>query len=84
MTKPKTCADLARSFDADWPPHQPITLMDLVAGARTVDWDFTTWCASGPGWFVPNWLAVTISPPFGRCAKSAMAPVVIPLVAGGS
>jgi hypothetical protein len=44
MTKPKTCADLARSFDADWPPHEPITLMDLVAGARTVDWDFTTWC----------------------------------------
>jgi hypothetical protein len=48
MTKPKTWADLARSLDADWPPHQPITLMDLVAGARAVDWDFTTWCyASG-------------------------------------
>jgi hypothetical protein len=43
MTKPKTWADLA-SLDADWPPHQPITLMDLVAGARAVDWDFTTWC----------------------------------------
>jgi hypothetical protein len=48
MTKPKTCAGLARSFDEDWPPHQPITLMDLVAGARAVDWDFATWCyASG-------------------------------------
>jgi hypothetical protein len=48
MTKPKTWTDLARSLDADWPPHQPITLMDLVAGARAVDWDFTTWCyASG-------------------------------------
>jgi hypothetical protein len=48
MTKPKTWEDPARSFDADWPPHQPIELMDLVAGARAVDWDFTSWCyASG-------------------------------------
>ena len=48
MSKPKTRVDLALSPDADWPPHQPITLMDLVAGARAVDWDFTTWCyASG-------------------------------------
>jgi hypothetical protein len=48
MRKPKTRGDLAESFDADWPPHQPITLMDLVAGARAVDWDITTWCyASG-------------------------------------
>jgi hypothetical protein len=48
MTKPKTRVDLAHSLDADWPPHQPTTLMDLVAGARAVDWDFTTWCyASG-------------------------------------
>jgi hypothetical protein len=44
MTKPKTWEDPAHSLDADWPPHQPITLMDLVAGARAVDWDFTTWC----------------------------------------
>jgi hypothetical protein len=44
MTKPKTRADVERSLDADWPPHQPITLMDLVAGARAVEWDFTTWC----------------------------------------
>jgi hypothetical protein len=44
MTKPKTCADLAQSFDADWPPYQPMTLKDLVAGARAVEWDFTTWC----------------------------------------
>jgi hypothetical protein len=26
MTKPKTWEDPARSFDADWPPHHPITL----------------------------------------------------------
>jgi hypothetical protein len=45
MTKPKTRADL---LDADWPPHQPITLTDLVAGARAVEWDFASWCyASG-------------------------------------
>jgi hypothetical protein len=48
MTKPKTRADLERLFDADWPPHQPVTLTDLIAGARAVEWDFTTWCyASG-------------------------------------
>jgi hypothetical protein len=40
MTKPKTLADLKRSLDADWPPRQPITLTDLVAEARAVDWDF--------------------------------------------
>jgi hypothetical protein len=40
MTKPKIRAEL----DADWPPHQPITLMDLVAEARAIDWDFTNWC----------------------------------------
>jgi hypothetical protein len=33
MTKPKTWADRERSLDVDWPPHQPITLTDLVAGA---------------------------------------------------
>jgi len=33
---------------ADWPPHQSATIMDLIASARAVDWDFTTWCyASG-------------------------------------
>jgi hypothetical protein len=48
MTKPKTRADFERSFDADWPPHQPTSLMNLIAGARAVEWDFTTWCyASG-------------------------------------
>jgi len=48
MTKPKTRVGLALSLDEDWPPCQPITLMDLVAGARAVDWDFTIWCyASG-------------------------------------
>ncbi len=31
-----------------WPPHQPITLTELIAGARAVEWDFTNWCyASG-------------------------------------
>jgi hypothetical protein len=44
LTKPKTRADLAHSFDADWPPRGPITLTDLIAEARAVDWDFTTWC----------------------------------------
>jgi superfamily I DNA/RNA helicase len=34
MTKPKTRADVERSLDVDWPPHQPITLTDLVAVAR--------------------------------------------------
>jgi hypothetical protein len=48
MTTPKAWMDLAHSLDADWPPHQPITLTDLVAGARAVDWDFTPSCyASG-------------------------------------
>jgi hypothetical protein len=48
MTKPKTWADLARSFDEDWPPRQTITITDLIAEARAVDWDFTNWCyASG-------------------------------------
>jgi hypothetical protein len=31
MTKPKTWADRERSLDVDGPPHQPITLMDMVA-----------------------------------------------------
>ena len=44
MTKRKTWLDLALSPDADWPPHQPVTLIDLVAEARAIDWDFTTWC----------------------------------------
>jgi hypothetical protein len=47
-TKPKTWVDHARSLDADWPPRQTITITDLVAEARAVDWDFTNWCyASG-------------------------------------
>jgi hypothetical protein len=47
MTKPKMWEDPAHSLDADWPPHQS-PIMDLVACARAVDWDFTTWChASG-------------------------------------
>lgn len=44
MTKPKTWAELERSLDADWAPHQLVTLMDLVAETRAVDWDFATWC----------------------------------------
>jgi hypothetical protein len=44
MTKLKTGADLARSLEADWQPRQPITLTELVAEARAVDWDFATWC----------------------------------------
>jgi hypothetical protein len=44
MTKPKTWSDLERSLDADWRSHQPITLMDLVAEARALDWDFAIWC----------------------------------------
>ena len=48
MTKPKTRVDLALTLDADWPTRQPITLTDLVAEARALDWDFTNWCcASG-------------------------------------
>ena len=40
--------DHARSLDADWPPRQPMTIADLVAEARTVEWNFTGWCdASG-------------------------------------
>jgi hypothetical protein len=47
MTKPKTWEDPAHSLDAGWPPYQS-PIMELVAGARAVDWDFTTWCyASG-------------------------------------
>ena len=48
MTKRKTRADLESSLDEDWPPHQPITIADLVAEARAADWDFSSWChASG-------------------------------------
>ena len=36
--------DHARSLDADWPPRQPMTIADLVAEARTVEWNFTDWC----------------------------------------
>jgi hypothetical protein len=47
MTKRKTWADLERSLEADW-PLQPMTIADLVAGARALDWDFASWCcASG-------------------------------------
>jgi len=32
----------------DWPPPQSITIADLIAEAREVEWDFTSWCyASG-------------------------------------
>jgi hypothetical protein len=32
----------------NWPARQPTTIMDLIAEARAVDWDFTNWCyASG-------------------------------------
>ena len=44
MTKLKTWLDLALSPDVDWPPHQPVMLKELVAEARAIDWDFTTWC----------------------------------------
>jgi len=48
MTKPKTKVDLALSLGADWPLRQSVTLVDLVAEARALDWDFTNWCcASG-------------------------------------
>ncbi len=48
MTKAKTWEDIARSLDVDWPPRQSVTLMDLVAEARAVSWDFSDWCyASG-------------------------------------
>src|SRR5262245_33490555 len=46
MTKPKTWFDLEPSLDADWPPHQPVTLTELVAEARALDWDFTNWCCA--------------------------------------
>jgi hypothetical protein len=40
MSNHKTWADLAGSLDA--------SLTDLIAGARALDWDFTSWCnASG-------------------------------------
>ena len=39
MTKRKTWVDLESSLDEDWPPHQPITIADLVTEARAVDWD---------------------------------------------
>jgi hypothetical protein len=43
MRKCKSWMDPAHSHDADWPPYQSASIMDLVAGARAVDWDFTTW-----------------------------------------
>ena len=36
--------DHARSLDADWPPRQPMTIADLIAEARTAEWNFTDWC----------------------------------------
>jgi hypothetical protein len=42
MKKPQTWEDPARTLDVDWPPHQPITLTDLVAGARAVEWDYAS------------------------------------------
>ena len=48
MRKCKSWMDPAHSLDADWPPHQSMTIADLVADARAVEWNFTTWCyASG-------------------------------------
>jgi len=48
MTKPKTWADVEPWLDVDWPPRQSVSLMDLVAEARAVSWDFNDWCyASG-------------------------------------
>jgi hypothetical protein len=44
MTKPKTRVDFVRSLDEDWPPRQPVTLTELVAEARAINWDFTNWC----------------------------------------
>ena len=44
MTKPKSWVDHALSLDADCPPRQPMTIADLVAEARRLDWDFTYWC----------------------------------------
>jgi hypothetical protein len=32
-----TWADVERSPDVDWPPHQSVTLSDLIAGARAVE-----------------------------------------------
>ena len=40
--KPKTWADLVRSFEEGWPPRQTITITDLIAEARGADWDFIT------------------------------------------
>jgi hypothetical protein len=36
MTKPKRRVDLALSSDVDWQPHQPVTLVNLVAEARAI------------------------------------------------
>jgi hypothetical protein len=44
MSKPKTLVNLEPSLDADWPPRPPVTLTELVAEARVLDWDFTNWC----------------------------------------
>jgi hypothetical protein len=44
MTKLKTSGDLECSLDADWPPRQSMSLMELVAEARALDWDFANWC----------------------------------------
>src|SRR3954469_17806899 len=44
MTKRKTRPELAPSLDADLPPGEPMTLADLIAEARAVDWDFAQWC----------------------------------------
>ena len=46
MTKRKTRPELAPSLDADLPPGEPMTLADLIAEARAVEWDFAQWCYS--------------------------------------
>ena len=48
MTKRKTRPELARSLTRTGRPGQPMTLAELIAEARAVDWDFAQWCyASG-------------------------------------
>ena len=43
MTKRKTNAG-GVPLDADWPPGEPMSLTELIAEARAVDWDFAQWC----------------------------------------
>ena len=68
MTKRKTRA-LAHSLDADWPPRQQMTLTELIAEARAVDWPSSIFTIFGRT--VGRLIAVKRTPAAGREGAAA-------------